>query len=118
MLKCYILYVDVFVLCYSSSRPLPKIFRLMLSILSQFFTPIQRLKPMITIGSNSLKILLINSITLSLIVNKRVYLWPSEKVGLSQTTHHDIIILSGFLTYDDSRNVLGCDLIRSNGWFQ
>lgn len=89
---------------YSSSRPLPKIFRLRVSILSQFFAPIQRLKPMINIGNNSLKMLLISSITLSLIVNKRVYLWPFEKVGLSQTTQSGYIILSGFFTYD-SRNL-------------
>ena len=88
---------------YSSSRPLPNIFRLRLSILSQFLAPIQRLKPMIAIVNNSLKILLINSITLSLIVSKRVYLWPSEKVGLSQTMQSGYIILSGFFTYD-SRN--------------
>ena len=90
---------------YSSSSPLPKIFRLRLSNLSQFLAPTQRLKPMITIGNNSLKILLISSMTLNLIVNKRVYLWPSKKVGLSQTTQSGYNILSGFFAYDDSRNV-------------
>ena len=101
----FILYIDVFVLWLFFFKTFSEYFPAKVVDLSQFFAPTQRLKPMITIGSNSLKMLLINSITLSLIVNKRVYLWPSEKGRLSQTTQSGIIILSGFLAYDDSRNV-------------